>query len=134
LVGTPLHLIFDLFLGLGLLVCLIFTWVCLPKAYHRGHVMLGTYASVFLMVNFTIHLYFSVVQLAQSSSFVEWVYPSACPQCEFGQYASKRSGKNKGYMPIHHSEETQQLYRDDQLTARTSSSDDALARPSDEVV
>lgn len=79
----------------------------------------------------TIHLYFSLAQL--SESFVELVYPSSCTQCQYGNFSSNRLGKNKGYMPVQHSEETQQLYTDDQLTTGRSSLGDCPPRPSHEV-
>lgn len=51
LTGTPIHLVVDLLLGVGLLVCLILTWVFLPQSWHGGQVMLGTYCTNFLLVN-----------------------------------------------------------------------------------
>jgi amino acid permease len=52
LTGTPIHLVFDLMLGIGLLVCLILDWVFLPGGgTDRGMVMLGTYGTNFLICN-----------------------------------------------------------------------------------
>jgi hypothetical protein len=49
--GGVLWLAADALLSIGLLVCLVLTWVFLPRAWSGGHVMLGTYGSVFLMVD-----------------------------------------------------------------------------------
>jgi hypothetical protein len=55
LTGTPIHLVFDLVLGIGLLVCLILDWVCLSNSYaDRGLVMLGTYGTNFLICNWYV--------------------------------------------------------------------------------
>jgi hypothetical protein len=51
LAGTPIHLVFDLLLGVGLLVCLILTWVFLPRSWNGSDVMLGTYCTGFLGLN-----------------------------------------------------------------------------------
>lgn len=51
LTGTPIHLVFDLLLGIGVLVCIILTWIFLPNAYNGQDVMLGTYCTNFLITN-----------------------------------------------------------------------------------
>jgi hypothetical protein len=52
LTGTPIHLVFDLVLGIGLLMCLILDWVCLSNGRtERGLVMMGTYGTNFLICN-----------------------------------------------------------------------------------
>lgn len=60
LTGTPIHLVFDLVLGIGLLVCLILDWVIMPKTSgwrysnfgkEKAMVMLGTYGTNFMIVN-----------------------------------------------------------------------------------
>ena len=57
--GTPLHLLLDLMLACGLLAVLILSWIFVPRGYSRnywdsrqgGWVMFGTYATVWMMVN-----------------------------------------------------------------------------------
>jgi len=57
--GTPLHLLIDLLLSLGLLAVLILSWIFVPKEWAGGRkcwrgagfVMFGTYCTVFMMVN-----------------------------------------------------------------------------------
>lgn len=55
LTGTPIHLVFDLVLGIGLLVCLILDWIFMSQYRGwdsgRGLVMLGTYGTNFLIFN-----------------------------------------------------------------------------------
>jgi hypothetical protein len=51
LTGTPIHLVFDLTIGGGLLVCLILDWVLMTKRTNRDMVMLGTYGTNFLICN-----------------------------------------------------------------------------------
>jgi hypothetical protein len=51
LTGTPVHLVADLLLGTALLICLILTWVFLPRHYEGSLIMLGTYCTNFLGVN-----------------------------------------------------------------------------------
>jgi hypothetical protein len=52
LTGTPIHLFFDLTLGIALLVCLIIDWLCLSNGRTpRGLVMMGTYGTDFLLCN-----------------------------------------------------------------------------------
>jgi hypothetical protein len=52
LTGTPIHLVFDLVLGIGLLICLILDWLCLSNGRtERGLVMMGTYGTNFLICN-----------------------------------------------------------------------------------
>jgi hypothetical protein len=51
LMGTPIHLVFDLMIGIGLLVCLILDWVMMTQRMDRGLVMLGTYGTNFLICN-----------------------------------------------------------------------------------
>jgi hypothetical protein len=56
LTGTPVHLVFDLALGIGLLVCTILAWVnmCHGRG-SRGQVMVGTYGTNFLICNWYVH-------------------------------------------------------------------------------
>jgi amino acid permease len=50
--GTPIHLFFDILIGIGLLVCLILTWVCLPEGYvSERNIMFGTYCTNFIAIN-----------------------------------------------------------------------------------
>lgn len=55
LTGTPIHLVFDLVLGIGLLVCLILDWIFMSQEYRwgysRGLTILGTYGTNFLIFN-----------------------------------------------------------------------------------
>lgn len=55
LTGTPIHLVFDLVLGIGLLVCLILDWIFMSQehrwSYSRGLTILGTYGTNFLIFN-----------------------------------------------------------------------------------
>jgi hypothetical protein len=51
LMGTPIHLVLDLMIGIGLLVCLILDWVMMTQRTDRGLVMLGTYGTNFLICN-----------------------------------------------------------------------------------
>ena len=51
LTGTPIHLVCDLILGVGLFVCLILDWVFMPETYDSGAIMLGTYGTNFLICN-----------------------------------------------------------------------------------
>ncbi|KAF2117233.1 hypothetical protein BDV96DRAFT_490026 [Lophiotrema nucula] len=98
LTGTPLHLVFDFAIGLGLLICLILTWVHLPRAYPRGMIMLGTYGSNFMITNFLIHLYFVGVQIWELITpgihFVD-----SCPECQYGPFANIPKAA-RGYAPL----------------------------------
>jgi hypothetical protein len=50
--GTPIHLVFDLVLGIGLLVCLILAWASMGAGYaDRGFVIMGTYGTNFMLCN-----------------------------------------------------------------------------------
>lgn len=58
LTGTPLHMLFDILCGIGVLTCLILTWIFLPRSCSWGYscrdaglVMLGTYGTNFLLAN-----------------------------------------------------------------------------------
>jgi len=51
LTGTPIHLVFDLMLGIGLLVCLILSWVFMANFDDGLGVMWGTYGTNFLICN-----------------------------------------------------------------------------------
>jgi hypothetical protein len=51
LAGTPIHLVFDLIIGVGLLVCLILDWVLMTQRGSREMIMLGTYGTNFLICN-----------------------------------------------------------------------------------
>lgn len=50
LTGTPIHLVFDLLFGIGLLVCLILAWIFMPDQEPLA-VMWGTYGTNFLFCN-----------------------------------------------------------------------------------
>jgi hypothetical protein len=57
LTGTPIHLVFDLMLGIGLLVCLILDWVCMSDGHTgAGLVVMGTYGTNFLLCNLYVLL------------------------------------------------------------------------------
>ncbi|KAF2193929.1 hypothetical protein K469DRAFT_617671 [Zopfia rhizophila CBS 207.26] len=100
LTGTPVHIVFDLLIGIGLLVCLILTWVFLPRSGNEGMIMLGTYCTNFLIINFLIHLYFTIHQL-YDSIMPGANYPTACPQCQYGPFTmSSERGVRKGYAPL----------------------------------
>jgi hypothetical protein len=50
--GTPIHLVFDLVLSIGLLVCLILAWASMGAGYaDRGFVIMGTYGTNFMLCN-----------------------------------------------------------------------------------
>jgi hypothetical protein len=53
LTGTPWHWVCDFLCGVGLFVCLVLAWVFMGQGWgwRGGNVMLGTYGSVFLIVN-----------------------------------------------------------------------------------
>ncbi|KAH7381190.1 hypothetical protein DE146DRAFT_728829 [Phaeosphaeria sp. MPI-PUGE-AT-0046c] len=115
LTGTPIHLVFDLMLGIGLLVCLILDWVLMPKSSswsrhdrgdNKGLVMLGTYGTNFLIVNFLTHLYFVGKQLQESLSPGS-SYPMSCPQCQDKSFSVGKirlggatQGIRDGYAPL----------------------------------
>jgi hypothetical protein len=56
LTGTPVHLVFDFALGIGLLVCTILAWVnmCNGRYITRSQVMWGTYGTNFLICNWYV--------------------------------------------------------------------------------
>ncbi|KAF2026569.1 hypothetical protein EK21DRAFT_73907 [Setomelanomma holmii] len=87
LAGTPIHLVFDLIIGVGLLVCLILDWVLMTQ---QG----------------LIHLYFVGVQL-QDSLTPGQRYPMSCPQCQNTAFtvgniklANVSTGLRDGYAPL----------------------------------
>ncbi|KAF2259478.1 hypothetical protein CC78DRAFT_66489 [Lojkania enalia] len=100
--GTPLHLVCDFALGVGTLVCLILTWIFLPHhtwEISGGLVMLGTYASNFLIINFLIHLFFTAKQLWEFITPGEH-YVSSCPYCRHGSFVSSIAQAAKGFAPL----------------------------------
>lgn len=106
-----MHLVADSLLGAGLLVVLITTWVNLPRSWDGGLVMLGTYGTNFLLVNFFIHLYFILQTLTESlANSSNW--PKSCPHCQYAPFGgNSRSGRGKDYAPLLSGEE-QHEYRD----------------------
>ncbi|ORY05373.1 hypothetical protein BCR34DRAFT_571989 [Clohesyomyces aquaticus] len=100
LMGTPIHLVVDLLLGIGLFVCLILTWVFLPSRYDGGMVMLGTYCTNFVIVNFLVHFYFTAQQL-YDAVMPGADYARSCPHCQYGPFVSSGGGgMRKGYAPL----------------------------------
>ncbi|KUI67522.1 hypothetical protein VM1G_03630 [Cytospora mali] len=60
---SPSNIFFaDVALAVWYLAFLIPTWVLLGAPRDEGWIILGTYGSVFLIVNFTIHLYFAAAE------------------------------------------------------------------------
>ncbi|KUI58921.1 hypothetical protein VP1G_06184 [Cytospora mali] len=60
---SPSNIFFaDVALAVWYLAFLIPTWVLLGAPYDEGWIILGTYGSVFLMVNFAIHFYFAAAE------------------------------------------------------------------------
>jgi hypothetical protein len=51
LTGTPIHLVFDLMLAIGLLICLILSWIFMSNFDDGLAVLWGTYGTNFLMCN-----------------------------------------------------------------------------------
>jgi hypothetical protein len=52
LTGTPIHLVFDLVIGIGLLLCLILGWITMGNGdADYGLVVLGTYGTNFMLCN-----------------------------------------------------------------------------------
>jgi hypothetical protein len=49
--GTPVHLVFDVLLGVGHLTCLILTWIFLGQSRYDECVMFGTYCTWFLITD-----------------------------------------------------------------------------------
>ncbi|KAH7119604.1 hypothetical protein B0J11DRAFT_64427 [Dendryphion nanum] len=96
--GTPIHLVVDLLLGIGLLVCLILSWVFLERSYGGG-IMFGTYCTNFLIVNFSFHLYFVLSQIWDALQ-PGASYPASCPQCQFGPFTISKGGMRNGYAPL----------------------------------
>ncbi|KAF2472604.1 uncharacterized protein BDR25DRAFT_259075 [Lindgomyces ingoldianus] len=101
LTGTPIHFVADFLLGIGLLVCLILAWVFLPHSYDGGMVMLGTYCTNFLGVNFLVHFYFTVRQLYDAVT-PGANYVTSCPHCKYGPsfLPTVGRGSRKGYAPL----------------------------------
>ncbi|KAF2735854.1 hypothetical protein EJ04DRAFT_534003 [Polyplosphaeria fusca] len=96
--GTPLHLICDMLLGVGLLVCLILAWVNVPGDWSGSLIMLATYGTNFLITNFLIHLFFVAQQIWESLTPGAH-YVQSCPQCQFGPFeAIPRAAR--GYAPL----------------------------------
>ncbi|KAH8707544.1 hypothetical protein GQ44DRAFT_691349 [Phaeosphaeriaceae sp. PMI808] len=86
LAGTPMHLIFDILIAVGLLVCLILSWV-------------------FMTIDL-VHTYFIVMQLRDALS-PGVSYPLSCPQCQNTTFSvgniklvSVTTGLREGYMPL----------------------------------
>ncbi|KAF1850199.1 uncharacterized protein K460DRAFT_300978 [Cucurbitaria berberidis CBS 394.84] len=104
LTGTPIHLVFDVCLGVGLLVCLILDWVFMDDSHgESGMVMLGTYGTNFLICNFLIHLYFVARQLSDALTPGS-SYPMSCPQCQNGSFSvgniTLGPGPRSDYTPL----------------------------------
>ena len=51
LTGTPFHFIVDFVIGVGLLVCVILTWVLMEGGWNGEGIMMGTYGTTFLIWN-----------------------------------------------------------------------------------
>ncbi|PSN75109.1 hypothetical protein BS50DRAFT_606333 [Corynespora cassiicola Philippines] len=102
LTGTPIHLIVDLTLSLLLLTCLILTWVFLPTRSSGGqNIMLGTYSSNWLAIDFFIHSYFTLKSLSDAMQANQ--SPMSCPHCQFGPFTSSVK-LAAGYAPLLDSE------------------------------
>ncbi|KAF1998557.1 hypothetical protein P154DRAFT_439078 [Amniculicola lignicola CBS 123094] len=101
LTGTPIHLVCDLLLGIGLLVCLILTWVFLPQHWDGPVIMLGTYCTNFIIVNFLVHLHFTLRTLYEAMAPGQ-NYPSSCPRCQNGGpfFMAIQKGLKSGYTPL----------------------------------
>ncbi|KAF2095903.1 hypothetical protein NA57DRAFT_78678 [Rhizodiscina lignyota] len=81
--GSPISLtrahvcLSDFGLGVALIAILIPSWIFVPQCWqHRGDIMLGTYATVPLMINFAIHVYFFAANGLCFLSIHE-----GCPNC-----------------------------------------------------
>ncbi|KAF2202819.1 hypothetical protein GQ43DRAFT_297924 [Delitschia confertaspora ATCC 74209] len=109
----PIHLVADAILGVGLLVCLILTWVNLPRHWAGSQIMFGTYCSNFLLVNFFIHLHFSLQQLYELG-LPGSISPTSCPHCQQSGSLGLpiRRGYNNGYAPLLEEEMRQEEYCD----------------------
>ncbi|KAF1996002.1 hypothetical protein P154DRAFT_623518 [Amniculicola lignicola CBS 123094] len=113
----------DFLAGAGLLTALIFCWILMPQGsnnwyYYDAHynrIMLGTYATVPSMINFTIHAFFvfrPIYNLIPS-------FPAAtCPHCHHNLSTGRvvrqwcASDLHGHYAPVA-ADETESLYRDD---------------------
>lgn len=104
LIRSPTLYIMDLILGVGLLVALIATWVTLPHQWDGSSVMLGTYGTNFLLINFLVHAYFVVQQLYELLSII--ANRTSCPQCNYSPLTPNAGRRRaKGYAPLVNNEE-----------------------------
>ncbi|KAH3913835.1 hypothetical protein HBI56_057230 [Parastagonospora nodorum] len=107
LTGTPVHLVFDLALGLSLLMFTILGWLSMGSGYaDRGFIVLGTYGTNFMAFNFIVHFYFVGLQVQESLNPGQ-SYPMSCPQCQNSSFsvgniklANVTAGLKDGYAPL----------------------------------
>ncbi|KAK9776820.1 hypothetical protein AB5N19_10699 [Seiridium cardinale] len=84
-VGSPVQaltasnvLFLDIMLALFQLGFLIPTWVTITKPWNENLIVLGTYASVFMMIDFGIHTYFVLKELWHMCT----THVCNCPHCQ----------------------------------------------------
>ncbi|OCK98375.1 uncharacterized protein K441DRAFT_629401 [Cenococcum geophilum 1.58] len=105
LIRSPILCIMDLILGVGLLVALIATWVTLPYHWNGSSVMLGTYGTNFLLINFLVHAYFVIQQLYELLPNIA-NRTTPCPQCNYSPLTPNAGRRHaKGYAPLVNNEE-----------------------------
>ncbi|KAH7397324.1 hypothetical protein BKA66DRAFT_408436 [Pyrenochaeta sp. MPI-SDFR-AT-0127] len=124
---TSIHLVFDVCLGSGLLVCLVQAlivttfrnWAVMTTSRWCSStiVMLGTYGTNFLICNLVIHGYFVVRQLGDAITHGPR-YPTSCPQCQCRPFTigtiKLRSGVRQDYIPLLNQEESLRSSMDDE--------------------
>ncbi|KAH6659304.1 hypothetical protein BKA67DRAFT_10211 [Truncatella angustata] len=82
----------DILLAFFQLSLLIPTWIQLSNSwYHASLVILGTYGSVFMMVNCGIHFYFALKELWHMSTS----HLCHCPHCQ-----SLRASRSSSLLPL----------------------------------
>ncbi|OCL10595.1 hypothetical protein AOQ84DRAFT_288945 [Glonium stellatum] len=102
IIQSPALFAIDLGIGVGLLISLILTWVFLRGERDGSSVMLGTYASGFLLINFSVHLFFVVQHLHEwFSDMARSTY--VCPHCNYTPSAGCIDAS--GYVPVKKEEE-----------------------------
>ncbi|KAK9422595.1 hypothetical protein SUNI508_00458 [Seiridium unicorne] len=83
-------LFLDILLALFQLAFLIPTWVTVTRTWNESLIVLGTYASVFMMIDFGIHTYFVLKELWHMCT----TNVCNCPHCQ-----SVRRSKRSSVLP-----------------------------------